>query len=136
MIVVDANVLWEATGLGLQGASADAVLHRDSSWAAPVFWESEVRNICATLMRVKQFPLSEAIKVVEDIRDLLDGKDYFPNGRRVLELAHESGRSAYDCEYVDLAERLAVPLITFDRALVRAFPAVAISPADFLAHSP
>ena len=135
MLVVDANLLWEATGLGLQGATPDAVLHRDSSWAAPRFWESGVRNICTTLMRVKKFPLSEAIKVVEDIRDLLDGEDHVPDGRRVLELAHESGQSAYDCEYVALAESLAVRLVTFDRSLVGAFPAIAILPEDFLART-
>ena len=43
----------------------------------------------------------------------------------ILTLAFESGRSAYDCEFVALARELGVPLITCDRQLVRTFPAVA-----------
>ena len=41
--------------------------------------------------------------------------------------------SAYDCEYVALAEELAVPLVTAYRQLLRTFPDRAISPKDFVA---
>jgi len=44
----------------------------------------------------------------------------------VLTLAHESGRSAYDCEFVAVAIALGVPLITSDRQLVSTFPRVAV----------
>lgn len=49
----------------------------------------------------------------------------------VLHLAGASGRSAYDCEFVALAEALGVRLVTADRELTRSFPDRAISLEDF-----
>jgi hypothetical protein len=43
----------------------------------------------------------------------------------VLQLVAFSRCSAYDCEFVAAAQQLQVPLITADRALIAAFPAVA-----------
>jgi predicted nucleic acid-binding protein len=43
----------------------------------------------------------------------------------VLRLVDETGHSAYDCEYVALAQRLGVPLVTGDRQLARQFPETA-----------
>lgn len=42
-------------------------------------------------------------------------------------LIYFSGCSAYDCEFVSLARRLHVPLVTNDRQVLKAFPALAIS---------
>ena len=50
----------------------------------------------------------------------------------VLTLAIQSGCTAYDCEYVALAEALNVPPITEDREILRAFPARAVSPEQFV----
>jgi predicted nucleic acid-binding protein len=49
-----------------------------------------------------------------------------------LQLAAESGCSAYDCEFVALARDLEVPLVTADRQLLAAFPSTAVSPEAFV----
>ena len=49
----------------------------------------------------------------------------------VLRLAAESGCSAYDCEFVALADWLDTPLVTLDRAVLRAFPERAMTPDRF-----
>ncbi len=46
--------------------------------------------------------------------------------------AHGSGIAAYDTLFVELAEREALPLATFDDAVLRAFPAVANRPRSLL----
>lgn len=51
---------------------------------------------------------------------------------RVLHLVASSACSAYNCEYVALAEELGVSLVTADRQLSHAFPGRAISPKDFV----
>jgi predicted nucleic acid-binding protein len=52
---------------------------------------------------------------------------------RVLRLAMESRCSAYDCEFVALAQDLGIPLVTVDRRLLNAFPSIAVSIHNFIA---
>ncbi len=56
--------------------------------------------------------------------------EYQVESREVLRLVEESGHTAYDCEFVALAQRLGVPLVTTDKKLLRAFPSIAVSLAD------
>jgi len=58
--------------------------------------------------------------------------EYGVESHAVLTLALDSGCSAYDCEYVALADALGVPLVTFDAEILRAFPVRAIAPDDFI----
>jgi predicted nucleic acid-binding protein len=51
----------------------------------------------------------------------------------VIELATSSGCTAYDAEYVVLAQELHVPLVTTDRELLEKFPETAVTPERFLA---
>jgi len=56
----------------------------------------------------------------------LTGREFAVETGEVLRLAHESGCSAYDCEFVALARALAVPLVSNDREVLKAFPAIAV----------
>ncbi|MDH5644202.1 MAG: hypothetical protein OEY63_08375, partial [Gemmatimonadota bacterium] len=62
---------------------------------------------------------------------LFAGREFSVGGEAVLGLVFESKCSSYDCEYVALAKELAVPLLTWDRQILREFPTVAVTPADF-----
>ena len=66
----------------------------------------------------------------------LAGFEHLVSSGTVLRLAASSRLSAYDCEFVALAESLAVPLVTEDRAVLKAFPDVALTMEDFLASFP
>ena len=68
---------------------------------------------------------SHAIQL--DAEELLSGREYDVDSYRVLRLAETSGRSAYDCEFVALADHLGVRLATGDQALQRSFPGIAVS---------
>jgi predicted nucleic acid-binding protein len=50
----------------------------------------------------------------------------------VLNVVERSRLSAYDAEFVALADGLGVPLVTEDKAIVRAFPALAMTMEAFL----
>ena len=54
--------------------------------------------------------------------------------RAVLDLAAASSCSAYDCEFVALAQDLGVRLVTVDKQVLKEFPTVAIALGEFVAE--
>jgi hypothetical protein len=63
----------------------------------------------------------------DEAEDLMSGAEYDVDSPSVLGLAEASGCSAYDCEYVALAKKLGVRLVTLDQQIIRAFPEVAVA---------
>ena len=61
----------------------------------------------------------------------LQGREFNVESAHVLTLASRSGCSAYDCEFVALAQDLGVALVTNDREVLRAFPDTAVALAGF-----
>jgi predicted nucleic acid-binding protein len=53
--------------------------------------------------------------------------------RGALVRAHQSGVAVYDTLFVELAARERLPLATFDKGLLKAFPDIAARPAALLA---
>jgi len=122
VIVVDTNVLAYALLPYEQCEQADALFRRDPEWAAPILWRSEFRNLLARYLRRKTLTFDEALKVQAEAEALLAGNEHEVDSRRVLELVRDSGCTAYDCEFVSLAMRLGVKLVTMDPKLLKAFP--------------
>ena len=127
MIVVDTNVLAYLYLPGEYTAQAEALLERDSDWTAPVLWRSEFRNILAGYMRRRALTFDQARDVQAEAESLLSGAEHEVESQRVLELVRDSDCSAYDCEFVALAMRLRVNLVTMDAKLLRAFPRHAVA---------
>ena len=134
MLVVDANVVWEAAARGRLAPVVAAVIRRDPVWAAPQLCLSEVRNACTTSHRAGRLGLDDAAEILAEAERLLGGRVRTAQSRRVLELAFGTKCSAYDCEYVAVAEALGVSLITLDRQVLEAFPEIAVAPEAFLAR--
>ena len=63
---------------------------------------------------------------------LLANGEYEVPSALVMQTVGTSECSAYDCEFVALAQYLGVPLATQDRLLLRNFPATARTIADCL----
>ena len=122
MIVVDTNVLAYLYLPGEYTAQAEALLARDPEWAAPVLWRSEFRNILAGYIRRSTLTFEQARDIQAEAENLLSGAEHDVDSQRVLELVRESDCSAYDCEFVALAMKLGVALVTMDAKLLRAFP--------------
>jgi predicted nucleic acid-binding protein len=131
VIVADVNLVVCLLLGGRERYTAQRVLERDPVWAAPILWRSEFHNVLAAFMRRRDLSLSEAKWALGLADQLLGGHEFTVPGEQVLALVADSTCSAHDCEYVALAEELAVPLVTADRQVLRAFPDRAISPKVF-----
>ncbi|MEZ4637361.1 MAG: type II toxin-antitoxin system VapC family toxin [Caldilineaceae bacterium] len=98
---------------------------------APLLWKSEFRNVLALYVRQTILTLDEAFSILDAADELMAGNAYEVSAYRVLQLTQQSGCSAYDCEFVVLAEDMQVPLVTSDRKILTAFPNLAVSPREF-----
>jgi predicted nucleic acid-binding protein len=122
MIVADVNLLAYLLLGGPETALAQRVFKRDAAWAVPVLWRSEYRSILAAYMRTRGLTLSDAVDAYELAERLVGGREYTVRGDAILQPVAASACSAYDCEYVALSLHLKVPLVTADRAILKAFP--------------
>ncbi len=84
------------------------------------------------LVRRKDLDLDDVLEIVSEAEQWMMGREYTVVSYKVLQLAGQSGCSAYDCEFVSLAMDLKIPLLTSDRQILRAFPRVALSPEKFI----
>lgn len=122
MIVVDTNVIAYLFIRGDFALQAESWLKFDRDWAAPLLWRSEMRNLLAGYLRRKQLTFEAVREIQREAEALLIGNEHEVDSQRVLELARDSDCSAYDCEFVALAMRLGVKLLTADKKVLNAFP--------------
>ena len=122
MIVVDTNVIAYLYLPGDHTADAEALCRSDPEWVAPLLWRSELRNVLAMQVRARRLELDAAQSIQAEAEQLLHGREFAVDSAEVLRLAAESDCSAYDCEFVVLAEYLDVPLVSADRRLIQRFP--------------
>jgi predicted nucleic acid-binding protein len=127
VIVVDTNVLVYLLLPGEHTEQAERVLHRDPVWAAPLLWRSEFRNVLAVYMRQGRLSLDQALQFMDNAEILLQGREYTVSSVRVLSLVAGTRCSAYDGEFVALAQDLGLSLVTSDARLLAEFPATAIA---------
>jgi predicted nucleic acid-binding protein len=99
--------------------------------AAPALWEAELVNTLWVALRLGSVDADQGIEKLELARGL--GITTVPvhdlwQGAFVLAAAHD--HPAYDTMYVELAQRLDVPLATFDERLLEKFPGITARPGD------
>jgi predicted nucleic acid-binding protein len=121
MIVVDANVLvYFTAATGRLRQLARIARARDAAWIAPPLWRSEHRNALFGYLRRAELAVDEAIDA--QISAELVVSTRWVGTDEIIAAGNRSSASAYDCEYVALARRLGVPLVTADRKLAESFP--------------
>lgn len=133
MIVADANLVACLVLQESEQELAVSILKVDSTWSVPMLWRSEMLNILAGLIRGSGLSRKSAAGLYTAAADLLMANEFVVNPERILSCIARSRCTAYDCEYVALAESLDVPLVTFDRLILKEFPRRAVSPKEFLA---
>jgi predicted nucleic acid-binding protein len=133
MIVADTNIIAYLYLEGERSAQVEMLLEKNTPWAAPLLWRSEFRHVLALYMRKRNLSLEHAQQIMEEAMLLMKGNEYEVVSFHILELAAASACSAYDCEFVALAQDLGIPLVTVDQKIQKEFPHIAVSLDDFLA---
>ncbi|HEV2691965.1 MAG TPA: type II toxin-antitoxin system VapC family toxin, partial [Verrucomicrobiae bacterium] len=111
---------------------ADAVCAIDAVWVSPLLWRSEFRNTLTKYIQHAGMSLDMAMIALRSAEEIIGTGEYRVSSRQVLELAAQSKCTAYDCEYIALAQELGVPLVTADKQLLKMFPKTAISLQNFV----
>ncbi len=104
----------------------------DDAWA-PALWEAELANALWMATRHNVLTVDAAASRLT----LADGLGIHAVPNRTLwqgalVRAHQSGIAVYDTLFVELAVRERLPLVTFDAAVLKAFPDVAMRPATLM----
>ena len=131
MLVVDTNVIAYLYLPTEYTKYSEALLKKDSEWAAPLLWRSELRNVLALYIRQKIVDLDTALEIQSQAEILLSENEFEVKSSSVLSLANNSNCSAYDCEFIALARALDKKLVTVDKKLIKEFPNNCMSLKDF-----
>lgn len=133
MIVVDTHIVSYLYLSGERSQQAESLLSIDPYWNAPIVWRSEFRNVLSQYLHKNLLALDEILLIIQQAEQLLADKEYEISSAHIMQLVNASHCSAYDCEFVALAQYLNVPLITADKNILRDFPNAAKSLDSYLA---
>ncbi|MBK9007868.1 MAG: type II toxin-antitoxin system VapC family toxin [Anaerolineae bacterium] len=131
MIVADTNLIVYLFITGDQTPLAQDVLAKDPHWIVPPLWQSEFRNVLAGYIR-RGMELSQAQEIMRDALLTLENRQVAPSSEKVFELVSKSDCTAYDCEFIALAQQLNILLVTSDKQLLQRFPGSAIALKEFI----
>ena len=132
MIVADSNLIAYLLIPGDKSPIADAVLEKDPEWATPQICRSELRNILTLYMRHREMTLSQAQQTMSRAENLCAPFEYAIPSDLVLELTSKTNLSAYDAEFVVLAQQLGTHLVTQDDGILKEVPDIALDPESFI----
>jgi len=128
MIVVDTNVI---AYLLVDGEYTKAVsrLHQEEPvWIAPRLWLDEFLNILATAERNAIMSSEHANATLVLACELMNGRSYDLPPDRILATARRTSCTAYDSQYLCLAEDMGLKLYTYDSKILANCPELAHRP--------
>lgn len=133
MIVADTNLVAYLLIEGEKTDIARAVWRKDSGWLVPTLWRSEFLNVLTTSVREGVLTLEQGRRTWHLALSIFGTSEIEPSGEEVLQIAVTRRLSAYDAQFVAAAIDLDVPLVTFDRRMLKECPNLAVAPERFIA---
>jgi predicted nucleic acid-binding protein len=134
VIVADTNLVVSSVIRGALTKAALAVRKRDADWIAPSLLRSEFLNSLAKYVVVaRSLDRDDALKAFRRGLNMVRFEEQPADPVDVLNICSSTGLTAYDAEFVALAQTHNVRIVTLDAAILRAFPNLAVSIADFAA---
>ncbi len=134
MIVVDTNVIHYCWVRGQNTDVAQAVRQQDPDWHAPILWRSELRNVLTAYLRRGLMSRAQVIGILNVADQAFAESEHMVGDDLLLDVVKSSTLTAYDAEFVALAGALSVPLVTADKAVLKAFPDRALTMEAFVAR--
>jgi predicted nucleic acid-binding protein len=130
--VVDTNVVaYYLLGEGDLTEESRTFWRSTGELLAPSSWEAELANVIWMAVRAGRVAGAEgSFKLHLAARLGIDSIGVRALWQGAFARAVASDIPAYDTLFVELAEREEVPLVTFDRKLLAAFPTIARRPKD------
>ena len=125
-VVVDTNVLAYYWLPGDRTDVAVSLRRSTDDWYVPKLWRSEFRNVLAGFLRREELDLDSAKALIRAAESELVDFEYEVDSSAVMELVAASNCSAYDCEFVALAQSMGIRLVTEDKRILSNFPQVAV----------
>lgn len=132
MIVVDSNVVAYCWINGPLTEIAQRVRVKDPDWHAPILWRSELRSILTGYFRDGSLSAAQTARIMTAAEEALAGREHLVPSARVFEFVRGTRLSSYDCEFVALAAVLSAPLVTADKAVLKALPDRALTMEAFV----
>jgi predicted nucleic acid-binding protein len=132
--VVDTNVVaYLLLGSEPYVAEARDALVAVTNPLAPAHWEAELTNVIWMAVRSGVLPSEEALIRLSLARRLgIESVAIRALCQSALLRSTSSGLAVYDTLFIELAVRARCPLMTFDKALLRTFPDIAIRPRQVI----
>ena len=132
MIVTDNDVISYFWLEAERTPAARSVREKDDDGRAPPLWQPEFRNVLYQHMAHRDLPLDDALQIADRVHADMRDATVSVRTADVLRLVNASGHSAYDCEYVALAQRLGATLVTDDQRVAKVFPDTAVLMEEFV----
>jgi predicted nucleic acid-binding protein len=126
--VVDASISI-AWVIGDEISPAAEAARQRLAWddaCAPSLWWFEVRNVILLSERRGRLTRQRADGALAYLHRQPVALDHAADETGLLHLARAHGLTAYDAAYLELAQRLGVPLASLDRALLTAARAIGV----------
>ena len=130
--VVDTNVVaYLLLGTEPFADEARTCFEQVATPLAPAIWEAELTNVVWMATRAGVLSPGEAPARLGLARRLgVESVAMATLCQGALLRSMDSGVAVYDTLFVELAARMACPLVTFDKAVLKAFPDLACRPRD------
>lgn len=130
--VVDTNVVaYLLLGTRPFGDEARLCFELVTTPLAPAHWEAEVTNVVWMATRARVLAPNDAPARLGLARRLrIESVATATLCQGALLRSIDSGVAVYDTLFVELAARTACPLVTFNKAVLKAFPDLACRPRD------
>ncbi len=132
--VIDTNVVaYLLLGTTVLVEESRACFEQVATPLAPAHWEAELTNVMWMAVRTGVLAAADGPVRLGLARRLgIESVATATLCQGALLRAIESGVSVYDTLFVELAARSACPLLTFDKAVLKAFPNIARRPRDLV----